>query len=170
MTAHAIAGAPSPEGRAPAAAEPLTYVAFELDGQLFAVDVANVREILDLQPIARLPNAPGEVLGMIDVRGEGIAVVDLPGRLGFMGGRGADDGRILVFELGGARTPVGVIADRVLGVVEIGAEGVEPAPAGASGWRAEALTGVARIGGRLTMLLALDRLFGAAAPGEFDFA
>ncbi len=152
-----------------AAAEPRTYVTFELAGQVFAVDVTDVREILDLQPIARLPNAPGELLGMIDVRGEGVAVMDLPGRLGLSSGTGAEDGRIVVFELGAARTPLGVIADRVLNVVEIAEADVEPAPSAMTRWDAQSMSGVARVAGRLTMLLALDRLFDGDAPGPFDF-
>lgn len=152
-------------------AEPRTYVTFELSGQVFAVDVANVREILDLQPIAPLPNAPGELLGMVDVRGEGIAVVDLPGKLSMMSGRERQDGRIVVFELGAAPpTAVGVIADRVLSVIEIPQAEIEPAPSAMTRWDAAAMRGVARVAGRLTMILALDALFGDSARGDFDFA
>ncbi|MFN3613726.1 MAG: chemotaxis protein CheW, partial [Rubrimonas sp.] len=83
--------------------EPSTYVTFELAGQVFAVDVAHVREVLDMQPIARLPNAAGDVLGMIDVRGESIAVIDLPSRLGIMRSEAEADARIVVLEMQTAR-------------------------------------------------------------------
>lgn len=49
-----------------------TFVTFDLGEQIFAVDVANVREILDAQTVAALPNATSDLLGMIDVRGQGI--------------------------------------------------------------------------------------------------
>jgi len=165
-TAPAASGGTAPGG----AAEPRTYVTFELAGQDFAVDVTHVREILDLQPIAALPNAPGDLLGMVDVRGEGIAVVDLPGKLGLRGGTSAEDSRILVFELGAEPpTPVGVIADRVLSVIEIPEAEIERTPRAMTRWDAAVMRGVARIGGRLTMVLALDGLFSDALPGEFDF-
>jgi purine-binding chemotaxis protein CheW len=152
-------------------AEPQTYVTFELSGQVFAVDVGHVREILDLQPIARLPNAPGDLLGMIDVRGEGIAVIDLPARLGLHGGIDAEEGRIVVFEFGeDGRTAVGVIADRVLSVVEIHEGDIETAPSAMTRWDASAVQGVTRVAGRLTLLLALDRLFTEDARDAFDFA
>lgn len=152
-------------------AEPHTYVTFELAGQIFAVDVANVREILDLQPISRLPNAPADLLGMIDVRGEGIAVIDLPSHLGLMHQANPGDGRIVVFELGAdRRKPVGVIADHVLSVVAIADADIEPAPDAMTRWRSDAMIGVARVDGQLTMMLALDRLFTGAASGPFDFA
>ncbi|RNF33324.1 chemotaxis protein CheW [Paracoccus methylarcula] len=151
--------------------EPHTYVTLELAGQVFAVDVGNVREILDLQPISRLPNAPADLLGMIDVRGEGIAVIDLPSQLGLMHQANPEDARIVVFELGPEpRKPIGVIADRVLSVVAIAKADIEPAPDAMSRWRSDAMIGVARIDGQLTMMLALDRLFGVAASGLFDFA
>lgn len=152
------------------AAEPQTYVTFELSGQVFATDVANVREILDLQPIARLPNAPGDILGMIDVRGEAIAVIDLPARLGLHGGLDGGEGRILVFEFGESGGAVGVIADRVLSVVEIHDGDIEAAPSAMTRWDASSVRGVARVAGKLTLLLALDRLFADGARDPFDFS
>lgn len=151
-------------------AEPQTYVTFELAEQIFAVDVADVREILDLQPISQLPNAPADLLGMIDVRGEGIAVVDLPSRLGLRNRSTPEDSRIVVFELGAdLRKPIGVIADRVLSVVAISDADIEPSPESMTHWQADAMTGVTRIDGRLTMLLSLSLLFKTAPPGPFDF-
>lgn len=153
-----------------AAAEPSTYVTFELGGQVFAVDVAHVREILDLQPIVSLPNAPGDLLGMVDVRDRAIAVVDLSGKLGLSPSRDAQEGRILVFEMGiGLRTPIGVIADRVLGVVTIPDAEIEAAPSAMTRWDATVMRGVARVAGQLTMLLALDALFGDESRSDFDF-
>lgn len=153
------------------AAEPSTYVTFELSGQVFAVDVAHVREILDLQPIVSLPNAPGDLLGMVDVRDQAIAIVDLPGKLGLSAARDAQDGRILVFEMGaGPRTPIGVIADRVLGVVTIPDAEIEAAPAAMTRWDATVMRGVARVSGRLTMLLALNALFDDDTRSDFDFS
>lgn len=151
-------------------AEPQTYVTFELAGQIFAVEVGTVREILDLQPISRLPNAPADLLGMIDVRGQGIAVIDLLSHLGLGHPLSRDEGRIVVFELDAdSRKPVGVIADRVLSVVAIADSEIEPAPMTMVRWNAAAMTGVARVDGQLIMMLALDRLFKGDATGPFDF-
>ena len=60
-------------------AEHAQYVTLGVAEELFAAPVAKVQEILDMRPIARLPQAPDTLLGMIDVRGQGIPVVDLPG-------------------------------------------------------------------------------------------
>lgn len=160
----------STDGEGAQPPEPQTYVTFELAEQVFAVDVADVREILDLQPISQLPNAPADLLGMIDVRGEGVAVVDLPSRLGLRRHNTPDDSRIVVFELGATdRKPIGVIADRVLSVVAISDTDIEASPESMTHWEAGAMTGVTRIDGKLTMLLSLSQLFDAATPGPFDF-
>src|SRR6056297_2732472 len=112
-----------------------TYLTFVLAEQIFAVPVANVREILDLQTISRLPNAPGDLVGMIDVRGQGIGVVDLASRLGLCLDGGAES-RIVVFELddGPDRVPLGIVADRVLSVAEIEPHSVEKTPKTMSTW------------------------------------
>ncbi len=149
------------------AAEPAARLVFEVAGQIFAVAVARVREILDLQPISPLPNAPADLLGMIDVRGKGVAVIDLHARLGL---RSVDreEGRILVFEIGSANVPVAAIADRVIAVAEIPDDEIEPAPESLTGWRADALRGVARLDGRITMILDLDRIFHDKDPFDFE--
>ncbi|MFN4058775.1 MAG: chemotaxis protein CheW [Roseinatronobacter sp.] len=50
---------------------------FNTDGALYAVPVSRVQEILDLRPFAAMPNAPAHLLGIIDLRGANIPVVDL---------------------------------------------------------------------------------------------
>jgi purine-binding chemotaxis protein CheW len=156
--------------------EPKTYVTFELSAQGFAIDVENVREILDVQPVSRLPNAPGDVLGLIDIRGEKIAVVDLAGRLGMATENCAADSRIIVFELSAGNaspTAIGVIADRVLSVVEITDAAIEATPKTLTSWDDSAMRGVTRIAGALTMVLdlaAVFRLEAADTQDPFDFS
>ena len=73
-----------------------TYLTFDLGDQTLGVEVRHVREILDLQKITRLPNAPMDVLGVVDVRGTSVPIIDLRARLGLphdrVRGRGADRG------------------------------------------------------------------------------
>ena len=53
------------------------YLTFGIDRECFALPVERVREVLDMRPISRLPHAPPYVLGMTDVRGAGLLVIDL---------------------------------------------------------------------------------------------
>jgi len=141
-------------------AEPNTYLTFAIGAQIFAVDVHNVREVLDMQAISRLPNAPHDLLGVIDVRDQGIGVIDLANRLG-MQLEGSKNQRIVVFELGEASpvTPVGVIADRVLSVAEIPGADIESPPSTLSSWDPRAVRGMARIDGNMVIVLLLSEVF-----------
>jgi purine-binding chemotaxis protein CheW len=76
------------------------YVTLGVDSEVFAVPVETVQEILDMRPISRLPHAPPYLLGMIDVRGRGVPVVDLRVKLGLAPAETTLATRIVVLELG----------------------------------------------------------------------
>ena len=151
-------------GIGPAAAG--TYVTFDLSGQSLGVEVCHVREILDTVAISRLPNAPHEIEGVIDIRGESIPIVDMGSRLGLPRMEDGEDTRIIVFELrqGDQVRAVGVLADRVRDVTQIPAAEIEVPPEviGAT-WEAELLRGFARHAGLLILLLNIERIFGTDA-------
>lgn len=148
-----------------------TYVTFDIATQSLAADVAVVREILDMQSVAELPNARSDILGMIDVRGEGIAVIDLQERLGLRGDSSSQTRKIIVLEIGGEHTKktVGIIADRVRNVLEIADDRIEKTPSVPGNWDPVAMEGVARLEGRLVYVLSFDRLLGEERTGPFDF-
>lgn len=163
------------EGDAAPAPEPTTFVTFELSEQLFAVDVAYVREILDRRPITPMPKAPHDVDGMIDVRGRSVAVVDLCARLGAMRREDTEETRIVVFEFpreDEEPLPLGVRADRVREVSQIPEEEIEPAPRTDSAWSAELVRGVARSEQGIVVILDIEKVFssgGKGGGGDFDF-
>lgn len=149
-------------------------VTFDIGAQILAADVSDVREILDHQTIAPLPNASSALLGMIDLRGEGIAVIDLAQSLGLSRLTGEQDGRIIVLDLQTDReAAVAITVDRVRTVVEISDDEIDPVPAVPGGWNAGAMFGVTRVEGELVYLIdlrsALGQTGGAALPGPFDF-
>ena len=145
-----------------------TYLTFDLGGQTLGVEVRFVREILDLQKITRLPNAPIEVQGVIDVRGVSVPILDLRTRLGVGGIEVEGDQRIVVLELGGQRRAVGVFADRVRNVDVIPRANIEPVPTeGLGGWDTSSLMGLARNAEDLIVLIDIDRILGTPAS-EID--
>lgn len=142
-----------------------TYLTFDLGGQTIGVEVRHVREIIDRRHITRLPNAPVEVQGVVDVRGRSVPIVDLRGRLGMHSDLTGDDARIVVLEFdhAGAVQAIGVEADRVRNVDQIGPEEIEPVPRGGLGrWDAGSLQGLCRRGEDLIVLIDLDRVLGDA--------
>lgn len=150
------------------------YVTFDIGNQILAADVADVREILDHQVIAPLPNATAALLGMIDLRGEGIAVMDIAQSLGLA--RQVDDrnGRIIVLDLQTDRAAaIAIVVDRVRTVVEVDEAEVDPVPSVPGGWNAGAMFGLTRVEGELVYMIDLRAALGqsgsAALPGPFDF-
>lgn len=161
------AGEDSPE-EAGGSREMLT---FRLDANTFGIRVLNVREVLDCKQIARVPNAPSTLLGMIDVRGIGVPVIDLKHklRMGVQAGAGqTPDSRIIVldFERQGARQTVAVVADAVHEVIELGDEEIERPPSFGEAWNSRFMTGFGRRDARFMTLLDIPSLF---ETDDFDF-
>ena len=122
------------------------YVMFRLGEELFAIEVAFVREVLELTPMTRLPQAPPDLRGVVNVRGTAIAVVDLRAKFGLPAVPDTLRSRILVVELpdqGETRT-LGGLADSVQDVIEISRAELRPPPTTGLRWRAEMIRGLCR--------------------------
>jgi purine-binding chemotaxis protein CheW len=141
-------------------AEKAQYVTLGLNGELFAAPVELVQEILDMQPIARLPQAPANLLGMTDVRGEGIPVLDLRLTLGLPPAEDTQNTRIVVLKVTNPERTmtVGLRTDRVFEVTVLDAETLDPPPNVTGGWRGHAVAGIGRRNGAFVTVLDLDRL------------
>ena len=141
-------------------AEHAQYVTLGVAGDLFAAPVAKVQEILDTQPIARLPQAPPNLLGMIDVRGQGIPVLDLRLTLGLEPAENTENTRIIVLTVApnGSPLTVGLRADRVYEVTVLDAAELEPPPAISGAWSGQSIAGIGRRNGKFVTVLDLDRL------------
>ncbi len=158
-----MADAPAP-APSPAQSPGGPYVTLGLEGDIFAIPVAAVLEILDSRRITRLPEAPMQVLGLIDVRGRSVPVMDLRACLGLPEGDASEHTRILVLDVGAGRV-IGLMVDRVFEVTALDG-GIEPPPDLGAPWRSEHLLGIGRQGEDFVLLLDVGRLFGA---GELSF-
>jgi purine-binding chemotaxis protein CheW len=138
----------------------LQIVVFELGAERYGVDIATVYEIIRHQPITAVPRAPAFVEGIINLRGRIVPVVDLRARLGLATSDMTKATRIVVAETAGTR--VGLIVDGVSEVLIVPSDAIEPTPEVAVGAEAAYLRGIAKLGERLIILLALDGLFGEA--------
>ena len=146
-----------PGGPAPSGARQL--VAFLVGGEEYAVDVACVQEIIRYTAPRPVSGARPGVQGLINLRGRLIPVVDLHGMLGAHGPRG-DSAKIVVVEIGDST--VGMEVDDVREVLTVDACQCEAAPDGAT-TGAGVIDAVAKLEGRLLVIIDLDRMFGAAA-------
>ncbi|MEY4982340.1 MAG: hypothetical protein RIR62_606 [Pseudomonadota bacterium] len=138
-------------------------VTFNADAALYAVPVSRVQEILDLRPVARMPNAPAHLLGIIDLRGANIPVVDLRQLLGLPEGADTPQSRILVVGIvhRGARTTIGIKTDRVIEVTLLDDPDLRPLEEEADllRWTGSPIAGIGRCKGEVVSVLDLDRLF-----------
>jgi purine-binding chemotaxis protein CheW len=144
------------------------FVTFVADQGLYAIPVNRVQEILDMRPIAAMPNAPAYLLGIIDLRGANIPVVDLRHLLGRAPAIDAPQTRILVVWIshGSSRAIIGVRTDRVIEVTQLDEAALKPlAEADLLGWSGGAIAGIGRRKGEVVSVLDLDNLFTAVPLG-----
>jgi purine-binding chemotaxis protein CheW len=139
------------------------WLAFTLSGEEYAIAIEQVREVLKAPVITEVPRAPPQVLGVIMVRGEVIAILDLRRRLGVPGVAAGKRTRVIVCDAGdGAR---GFLVDAVSDVVRLRPSAVEPRPNGIPGPAAECIAGIGRESDRLLILLDLPAVLRDPSPG-----
>jgi len=139
------------------------YVTLGIEREVFAVPVEQVVEILDLRPAFRIPEAPPYLVGLIDVRGRGVPVIDLRLKLGLAAAPPTESTRILVLEIpiGERRLALGLVADRVFEVAALDGRDLEPPPDIGARWRSDYIRGIGRRGDGFVVIFDLSRLFSA---------
>ena len=144
---------------------PTQYITFRLGSELFAIDVASVREMLDLSQITHVPTAPPFMRGVVNVRGSAIPVVDLRLKFGLPVAADTANTRILVLELkiDGEIAVLGGIADSVHEVIELAPAQIAPPPTIAMRWRSEFIQGMGKRGDEFIILLGIDAVFASDA-------
>ncbi len=136
--------------------ETLQLVSFKLGEEEFGVDILQVQEIIRMQNITRVPNAPHFVEGVINLRGKVIPVIDLRKRFDLGDHERDKNTRIVVVKIDDV--VVGLIVDEVSEVLRISADTVEPPPPIVAGIESDFIRGVGKLEGRLLILLDLNRI------------
>ena len=136
--------------------ETLQLVSFKLGEEEFGVDILQVQEIIRMQNITRVPNAPHFVEGVINLRGKVIPVIDLRKRFDLGDHERDKNTRIVVVKIDDV--VVGLIVDEVSEVLRIPADTVEPPPPIVAGIESDFIRGVGKLEGRLLILLDLNRI------------
>ena len=137
------------------------YMTFRLGNELFAINVAQVREVLEVSTITRVPTAPDYMRGVVNVRGKAIPVVDLRMRFGLPPAVETVSTRTIVMELllEGETTVLGGIADSVHEVIELEPSAINPPPRIAMRWRTEFIQGMGRRGDDFIIILDVNAVF-----------
>ncbi len=139
------------------------YLTFRLGEEIFAVDVIKAREVLDFSPPTRVPQTPAYMLGVINLRGSVVPVVDLRLKFGLPATATSRDTCIIVLEItaDGEATIVGAVADSVQEVLELDADRIEPPPRIGTRLKTEFIRGMGNQDDRFLILLDIDRVFSA---------
>lgn len=140
----------------------LHLVVFRLGKEEYAVPIGTVREVVRVSDITRVPDAPAHIRGVMNLRGRILPVVEIRSRLGLEPGELTPASRVVVVEV--ERRIVGLLVDAVGQVTRIGERAVASPPDEVRNAGAEAVTGVARVGQRLLILLDLGRVLRTEGP------
>lgn len=138
--------------------ETLHLVGFFLNDEEYALEISQVQEIIRVSGWTRVPNAPGHIKGVINLRGRIIPVVDPKLRMGFTSGEMTKDSRIIVVEAG--RKVIGMLVDRVSQVLRLPLRTIETAPDEVTEADKGFVKGVGKLDGRLIILLDLGKVVG----------
>ncbi|WP_373061830.1 chemotaxis protein CheW [Gemmatimonas sp.] len=143
------------------------YLTFFLAGEEYGLEILKVSEIIGMQPITRVPRMPEFVRGVINLRGKVIPITDLRSKFG-MEHDGTEDSCIIVVQMRGIMT--GVVVDRVSEVVAIAEADIEDAPSFGFGIHTEFLLGIGKTGGRVKLLLDIDKVLATSEMAALEAA
>ena len=160
-----LPGAALPTAVAGAGDVPAQYLTFSLAGEMFAVGILNVKEIIEFGHLTEVPMMPAFIRGVINLRGAVVPVIDLAARFGAKPTEVARRTCIVILEIGenGRSSVTGVVVDQVRRVIDLSPGDIEPPPSFGNQFRFDFVSGVGKIGGRFVLILEMARIL---APGE----
>jgi purine-binding chemotaxis protein CheW len=136
--------------------EVLQYVTFRLDDETYGINVMQIQEVLRYSEIAPVPGSPDYVLGIINLRGNVVTVIDTRRRFGLNDADITDSSRIVVME--SADQVMGILVDSVAEVVYLKSSEIEAAPNVGSEESARFIQGVCNRNGELIILVEFDKM------------
>jgi purine-binding chemotaxis protein CheW len=139
------------------------YLTFKLDSEIFALDVATVREVLDFTTVTKIPRTPEFMRGVINLRGSVVPVVDLRLAFDMSATQKTVNTCIIVVEvcLEGESTIMGALADSVEEVIDLEPEQIQPPPKIGTSIKTDFIRGMGKRESQFLMILDIDRVFSA---------
>jgi len=152
--------------------ETTQFLTFQLAEELFALNIAKVREVLDFTTVTRVPRMPAFLRGVINLRGSVVPVVDLRRKFGMKETEQTVNTCIIITEVAvnGDATVLGCLADSVQEVLDLESGQISPPPKIGTKLRTDFIAGMGRRGERFIMILDIDKIFSAEELTAFDVA
>ena len=156
-------------GTPPAPGQPVAveliqqYLTFVLSGEIFAIGILAIKEIIEYTKLTGVPMTPEYVRGVMNLRGAVVPVLDLSVRFGKAGSPVTRRTSIVIIEIsaGEERHDIGIVVDSVNAVLEIPASDIEPAPTFGSRSRTDFIQGMANMSGKFVILLDVNQILAA---------
>ncbi|MGF1874736.1 chemotaxis protein CheW [Photobacterium frigidiphilum] len=136
--------------------EVLQWVTFQLESETYGINVMQVREVLRYSEIAPVPGAPDYVIGIINLRGNVVTVIDTRSRFGLMPGEISDNTRIVIIEAD--KQVIGILVDSVAEVVYLRSSEIDSTPSVGTEESSKFIQGVSNRDGELLILVDLNKL------------
>lgn len=144
----------------------LKVACFKVEGQPYAVDIMKIKQIIRPLKITRLPQAPGFVEGVIQLRGMVIPVIDLRKRFGLSAPDPKLDRKVIIAQVD--RHVIGLLVDEVTEVISLPRTEIQPPPRMFKGIQSDYLHGVCRYREEILLLLNLDELLSREEKGSLS--
>ena len=143
-----------------AAGSPAQYLTFQLGGEMFAVGILNVKEIIEYGHLTEIPMMPAFIRGVINLRGAVVPVIDLAARFGGKTTQVARRTCIVIIEVVDQdfRSDIGILVDAVSEVLEIPASEIEPPPSFGAKIRADFIFGMGKVSGKFVIILNINNV------------
>jgi len=135
--------------------EVLQWVTFKLENEVYGVNVMQVQEVLRYSEIAAVPGAPNYVIGIINLRGNVVTVIDTRVRFGLMPSEVSENSRIVIIEA--EKQVIGILVDGVAEVVYLRSSEIDIAPNVGTDESAKFIQGVSNREGELLILVDLNK-------------
>ena len=139
------------------------YLTFMLDEEIYAIDIQQVREVLDYTDITRVPRMPDFMRGVINLRGSVVPVVDMRLKFDLSLTEKTQDTCIIIIEINidGETCLLGALADSVSEVLVLEPEQIEPAPKFGMRLKTEFIRGMGKKNDQFIIILDIDKVFSA---------
>ena len=135
----------------------LQIVCFKIGKEEYGLDILLVQEILRLPKVTTLPKSKPYLMGVIDLRGKVLPIVDLSKRFGIASDKNMENSRAIVVTIGGKKVGLGI--DSVSHVIKVNTNDIEAPPAVVKGISGRYIVGIAKVDNGFIILLNINQLF-----------
>jgi purine-binding chemotaxis protein CheW len=137
------------------------YLTFKLEEEVYATDIAQVREVLEYSRVTKVPRTPEYMRGVINLRGHVVPVLDLKLRFGMNRTEQTVNTCVIIVEvqIEGEKTIIGALADSVQEVIDMDASTIQPAPRIGTKLNTDFIQGMGKRDEQFVIILDIDKVF-----------